>query len=412
MDLLEEASEHDSRTISASESPVPDQSLAGSISHSAAAEGPWMDPFPHLSTDELEARLKAVEDETMHFKCEMDMFEKYLAKATARQQQEEEGPEDVAGPRRRRHSRQQRGAARAVADQLQLTAQQKCDVAAVCLDDLKLNADRQRQHCEEELCDIMAALEEVEQRGTELRKTEYDFTREIVQGAVRKPTGKVQAEVVERYFEERGRTRDLLIEQLRLKDARLKVACAKVAQQRRQREESGEVLHEVDFRQLQIENTQIVEKTKERNTEMLRLKLSAGNLVQVLNDHNKELQRLRAAGVRLQDETRARSALLQRLTEETASVEDQRQGAQQANAKLRKMIESHRVAPVMEYVREAAAQHGLGREVATMERKVEVAKGELRRFRQPRGDTAPSSSTRVAFGATMPRSAPSKARWA
>ena len=61
------------------------------------------------------------------------MYEKYLAKATARQQLDEEGAEDVVNPRRRRHSRQQRGAARNAADQLQLSMQQKCDVAAVCL---------------------------------------------------------------------------------------------------------------------------------------------------------------------------------------------------------------------------------------------------------------------------------------
>ena len=45
----------------------------------------------------------------------------------------------------------------------------------------------------------------------------------------------------------------------------------------------GEVLHEVDFNQLQIENKQYQEKIEERNQELLKLKLKAGNTQQVLN---------------------------------------------------------------------------------------------------------------------------------
>ncbi len=47
----------------------------------------------------------------------------------------------------------------------------------------------------------------------------------------------------------------------------------------------GEVLHEVDFNQLKIENQQYIEKIDERNQDLLRLKLMAGNTLQVLNTH-------------------------------------------------------------------------------------------------------------------------------
>ena len=54
----------------------------------------------------------------------------------------------------------------------------------------------------------------------------------------------------------------------------------------------GEVLHEVDFNQLKIENQQYIEKIDERNQDLLRLKLMAGNTLQVLNSYkvNKILQ--------------------------------------------------------------------------------------------------------------------------
>ena len=50
-----------------------------------------------------------------------------------------------------------------------------------------------------------------------------------------------------------------------------------------QKEEMGEVLHEVDFNQLKIENQQYIEKIDERNQDLLRLKLMCGNTLQVLN---------------------------------------------------------------------------------------------------------------------------------
>jgi hypothetical protein len=47
----------------------------------------------------------------------------------------------------------------------------------------------------------------------------------------------------------------------------------------------GEVLHEVDFNQLKIENQQYLEKIDDRNKDLLRLKLMTGNVLQVLNTY-------------------------------------------------------------------------------------------------------------------------------
>lgn len=47
----------------------------------------------------------------------------------------------------------------------------------------------------------------------------------------------------------------------------------------------GEVLHAIDFDQLQIENKQYLLKIDERNIELLKLKLTAGNTVQILNSY-------------------------------------------------------------------------------------------------------------------------------
>lgn len=51
----------------------------------------------------------------------------------------------------------------------------------------------------------------------------------------------------------------------------------------KEKEEMGEVLHEVDFRQLKIENKQYMVKIDEKNSEMIKLKKMVGVVTQALN---------------------------------------------------------------------------------------------------------------------------------
>ena len=78
---------------------------------------------------------------------------------------------------------------------------------------------------------------------------------------------------------------ETLVGKLRLKNSTLKVQKKKLHMQLKQKEEMGEVLNEVDFQQLKIENSQYLEKIEERNQDLLRLKLMATNTLQVLNSY-------------------------------------------------------------------------------------------------------------------------------
>ena len=64
-----------------------------------------------------------------------------------------------------------------------------------------------------------------------------------------------------------------MIEKLRLKNSTLKSQITKVEAQLAQKEEVGDVLHYIDFHQLQIENKQYVASIEERNDELLQVKL-------------------------------------------------------------------------------------------------------------------------------------------
>merc|ERR1719350_1076301 len=113
-----------------------------------------------------------------------------------------------------------------------------------------------------------------------------------MKGAVNQRTNRVIAERVTRYFEDKLRSRDTLIEKLRLKNSTLKVQKRKLMLQLKQKEEMGEVLHEVDFNQLKIENQQYLEKIDEKNQDLLRLKLMTTNVQQILNTYKKKLHTL------------------------------------------------------------------------------------------------------------------------
>jgi hypothetical protein len=156
-------------------------------------------------------------------------------------------------------------------------------------------------------------------RISELKKEAYEFKRDIVLGGedarskVRLRAGallfvelqgsdtatvclsaqKIVAERIIRYYEEKLRSKETLIEKLKLKNTSLKVRLARLAPEHghqnllahaqnhiqktdaelRQKEEQGESLHSIDFHQLKIENSQFNQKIREKNAEV-RLPLS------------------------------------------------------------------------------------------------------------------------------------------
>lgn len=92
-------------------------------------------------------------------------------------------------------------------------------------------------------------------RVSEIKKAVYEFKRDIVLQAVDSRTGKVMAERVVRYYEDKIRSKDAVIEKLRLKNVTLKAQKNKLHMQLKQKEEMGEVLHAIDFDQLQVNFT-------------------------------------------------------------------------------------------------------------------------------------------------------------
>ena len=84
----------------------------------------------------------------------------------------------------------------------------------------------------------------------------------------------------------------------------------------------GEVLHEVDFSQLKIENQQFIEKIDERNQDLLRLKMTAGSTLSILNTYKKRMGIMMKESVRLKSDIASRDEILGRIDSETQQVEN------------------------------------------------------------------------------------------
>eukprot|EP00842_Homolaphlyctis_polyrhiza_P000574 jgi/Hompol1/1517/HPOL_000923-RA len=226
---------------------------------------------------------------------ENTMFESYFNRVTPQSKETDEKMDQNAGQKGDGQDGQDRGKdgrrekkkkgekVKEVDKPVLLTSEQKSEIATRELEELRDEIQHQKEEWGKIMDNYKAEIEEVEIRVSEIKKAMYEFKRDIVQQAVNQRTGKVIAERIVRYFEDKIRAKDAIIEKVRLKNVTLKVQKNKLHLQLKQKEEMGEVLHAIDFDQLQIENKQYLQKIEERNTELLKLKMTAGKTVQILN---------------------------------------------------------------------------------------------------------------------------------
>jgi hypothetical protein len=266
-----------------------------------------------------------------------------------------------------------------------LSLQQKNDVAAQEADAVQKEIVEERIKSEKLIDTLRSVIEETAIRLTDLKKDAYEFKRDIVVGAENFRTGKTMAEKVVRYMEEKLRQKDAAVEKLKLKNQTLKTQLAKVDTQLRQKEEMGDVLHYIDFHQLQIENKQYVAKIEERNQELLKLKMTTGSTVQVLNQLKKQLGDIISESDWLRKEIGARSDMLKRIKRDNISVNDEILREKKRLGKFRSAREETEGMPqVIDYVNQRRKEYDLVQQCKNWERKIEIAELEARRLRKQR----------------------------
>lgn len=269
--------------------------------------------------------------------------------------------------------------------------EQKLEIATCELEEAQKEIEESKKGSERLIDTLRAVLEEADVRIAELKKDAYEFKRDIVVGAENFRTGKTMAEKVVRYMEEKLRQKDALMEKLRLKNANLKVQGQKIDAQVRTKEEMGDVLHYIDFHQLQIENKQYVAKIEERNDELLRLKMTTGNTVQSLNHLKRKLRELMDQSSWLTNELKVKNDNNNKVKVEIDSgrknIIKERKSLQKMNSTVPVPEGNNEdsMPKILDYVAQKANMYELQKEVADLERKLEIAENaEKQRKRESR----------------------------
>ncbi|KAM4614543.1 cilia- and flagella-associated protein 263 isoform 2-T2 [Discoglossus pictus] len=302
------------------------------------------DPLLYLSEyniEHLETLNRELSDVVASLQSETELFEKFCSRLDPKDLEPAPATNmgapsvDFSQMRSRRRSRSRS----LMQERLQrLTIEQKCELVQKELEEMKAEVQRDHESAERIMQSYKARMEEAEIRNTEIKKAKYEFERDIIKPELSSKKGeRGSPDKIIHYMEEKTRARDSLVDKLRLKNTSLKVQKKKFQLQLKQKEEMGEILHEVDFQQLKIENAQFLERIDERNQDMLQLKLTTAEALQLLNTYK------------------------------------ERQKAESLNKRLRKQLSDYRVPEVMEYVQEKMELEELERNMRTWERKVELA---------------------------------------
>ncbi len=307
----------------------------------------------------LESKIEELNNEISHLKLENSVYQKYYEKKKA-----ELGPDEDEKKKGRKQKKNL---------PTTLTLEQKYEIANVVHEDLQAETDSTRKNSEKMVDTLRAVLSETEIRIGELKRDAYEFKRDVVVGAENVRTGKVVAERVIRYFEEKLHTREAVIEKLRLKNASFKSQTCKIEAQLSQKEEIGDVLHYIDFHQLQIENKQYVVRIEERNDELLTVKLSTGKTLQALNELKRKLNEKSAELEWLKSEGIDKQQQLTKLEEENKKILKDVKLEKRHRNRLRQDIEESAEMPaVTDYINQKREMYDLEALMKNWQKKLEI----------------------------------------
>jgi len=264
-----------------------------------------------------------------------------------------------------------------------LTLDQKYEIANAILEQKQKDMEGEKKNSEKLIDTLKAVLEETDIRIAELKKDAYEFKRDIVVGAENMRTGKTMAEKVQSYMENKLKNRDGMIEKLRLKNVTIKAGIQKIEGQLKQKEEMGDVLHYIDFHQLQIENKQYNKRIDERNDELLKLKMTTGATVQTLNSQKDKLNAMQAESEWLQREIKNRTDLLEKVRGDNASVNGEIANDRRLRKRLsQQQSETADMPQVLDYVSQKAEMYEFQDSLRNWQRKVEIMEMAAKRARR------------------------------
>uniref|UniRef100_A0A915EXE8 Cilia- and flagella-associated protein 263 n=1 Tax=Echinococcus canadensis TaxID=519352 RepID=A0A915EXE8_9CEST len=269
---------------------------------------------------------------------------------------------------------------------LRLNPEQKCTIARAEIENFSQELITFKRNADATLDDYRALCDEAELELKQIEQLKYNYEKFTRKKSHQPQNLVITAEKITRFMEEVLRSQDTLVDKYRLNNSTLRFQRRKLLSQQKQKEEMGEVLNEVDFEQLKIENAQFLEIIDGKNQELLRLKLTAGRVTQASNalkvflsrslplHLQRKLAQLNQDSIMLQNEIKNREEIVAKTTLETAQVIREKQKIEAQITHLNQLMEDYRVPPVMDYVNSVREIRLLKRKAKVQSRKLDIAK--------------------------------------
>lgn len=259
----------------------------------------------------------------------------------------------------------------------ELSTQTKGNVLGELVTSFQKELEDEKTAGERAMLDLKVFMENLDAKTSEARAAQVDMKRQVLSGW---SEGKSTAGQLQKWWEDRLRRRESTVEKTENKNAQLQQQLTKAEQQVQQRNEMGESLHFIDLDQLKIENQQYLEKIEERNKELLKLKLTTGNIVQTLNTSKKLMNRLTEESRDLSNMIQDQKNAIAVVTEDIEKIQRDKIVTKRSISKLQKDIGKSVMPEVLDYVRQKIESEQLSKTVRALEKQAEI-KMQLRSYK-------------------------------
>ncbi|XXQ32749.1 Cilia- and flagella-associated protein 263 [Plasmodiophora brassicae] len=260
-----------------------------------------------------------------------------------------------------------------------MTPAEKLEI--IMLEEDAINADiaALADQAQRDIISLKEVLEESTVRCNEIKKDAYELRRDLFINAENPKVGEISAERIVKYFQEKLEAKQAQCDKLAAKNNSLKQQIQKCDLQLKQKSEQGENLHQIDFQQLQIENSQYNAKIDQRNKQLLKLKMTTVKTVQILNNGKTDLAGLLNKNTCLKRDIDERKAQIKRMSDELNRVVEDVAKAKKYNKRCEEKLNSMEMPKILDYVHQTSEAQALRAVLQNWKRKVEIAEIGTRR---------------------------------
>jgi hypothetical protein len=334
-----------------------------------------MSGYEYMSQDQLEEELKSIQSMNDYLKKENELYDNYISRilkknsAKADLLENEEDTKEIEKKQKPRKRNQQQ-----VQEVKVLSLAEKHEIASSELEELKSSITEGQKKSEELLEWLKAVLDEIDINIAEIKREAHEFKRDIVLGSENSRTGKIIAEKLIKYIEERIRLKDTIIQKNEENNEKLKKSINKEKLKIQKKEQANDDLQFIDFHQLQIENKKLVRDIDDKNKQLLSLKVNAGtntqNLTHTKDELNHEEKELKSLTEQIEESTKnieINEKMIAKVKKMTLAIE-------RKNRKFKiQKYESDNLPSVSDYIDLKNQEASLLKKLSTLERKIQIA---------------------------------------